>query len=65
MADVTDIIGAAEAARVAEVSVETIKRAARNGQLPSTAKLDGATGAWLFDLADVQEWAARRAAVNA
>ena len=56
----TDYIGAAEAAGVAGVSVETIKRAARAGLIPVTLKMPGKTGAYLFRIADVEQYAAQR-----
>ena len=55
-------IGAAEAAEVAGVSVETITRAARSGRLPFALKMPGPTGAYLFTREAVEAYAEERAA---
>ena len=60
-----ELVGAARAAEIAGVHPKTIKRAALQGSLPTALKLEGVTGPYLFDPADVSEWAARRAGVNA
>jgi hypothetical protein len=60
-----ELVGAAKAAEIAGVHPKTIKRAAAQGTLPCALKLDGVTGPYLFDPADVAEWAARRAGVAA
>ena len=55
-----DLVGAAKAAEIAGVHPKTIKRAAAQGSLPTALKLDGQTGPYLFRLADVEAWMARR-----
>jgi excisionase family DNA binding protein len=55
-----DLIGTREAARVAAVSVPTIKRAARTGALPHAVKMPGGTGAYLFRRSDVETYRASR-----
>ena len=57
-----NLIGVQEAARIVRVSTRTIKRLALNGDLPHVHKLDGITGAYLFDRADVEAYAATRVA---
>jgi predicted DNA-binding transcriptional regulator AlpA len=51
-----DLIGTAEAAEVAGVSVPTIKRVARMLRLPIAVRMPGRTGALLFERADVEAY---------
>jgi excisionase family DNA binding protein len=60
--DMSSYIGAATAAEVVGVSVETITRAARSGQLPYVLKMPGPTGAYLFTREAVEAYAQERAA---
>lgn len=55
-------IGAREASEVVGVSVETITRAARSGQLPYAVKMPGDTGAYLFTREAVEQYRQERAA---
>lgn len=48
-----NVIGTTEAAEVLGVDPATITRMAKDGRLTGR-KLPGATGAWVFDLADVE-----------
>ena len=50
-----------EAAEILGWSVAKVKRAARSGDLPTVAKLSGATGAYVFDRS-VIEFVARQEA---
>ena len=59
------LVGAGEAGEIAGVSVDTVKRAARTGELPYSHKLPGATGAYLFTIKAVEKWAATRQQVTA
>lgn len=56
----TDLIGVNEAAEIVGVSTRTIKRLALNGELPYRHKLNGATGAYLFEYGTVVNFAAER-----
>jgi predicted DNA-binding transcriptional regulator AlpA len=61
----TALLGVADVKSLTGLTVDTIKRAARSGDLPVALKMPGKTGAYLFDRADVAEWAARRSGVAA
>jgi predicted DNA-binding transcriptional regulator AlpA len=61
----TALLGVADVKGLTGLTVDTIKRAARSGDLPVALKMPGKTGAYLFDRADVAEWAARRSGVAA
>lgn len=56
------LIGTAEAAHLLGVSRSTITRWADTGYLPNAARLDGRTGAYMFERADVERLAQERAA---
>lgn len=60
-----DLIGTAEAAVVADVSVPTIKRLAKSGTIPHAVKMPGGTGAYLFNRSDVERYRDERAAAAA
>jgi hypothetical protein len=45
----TDLIGSREAAEILGWSLAKVKREALNGALPVALKMDGGTGAYLFD----------------
>lgn len=49
----TDPIGTATVARLLGLSRRTVKRQAAEGKLPTVARLDGDTGAFVFDRADI------------
>ncbi len=55
------LVGVADAAEVLGLSVDTVKRAARSGQLAPAIKMPGKTGAYLFRREDVEQFAAQRA----
>lgn len=59
-----NVIGTVEAAEVLGVDPATVTRMAKDGRLASR-KLPGATGAYVFDLADVQRLRELRAATGA
>jgi len=50
-----DLIGATEAARILEVTRTHLTRLVRAGSLPVALKLDGKTGAYLFDRSAVED----------
>lgn len=54
------LLGVSEAADRIGVSSRTIKRWALNGTLRYRTKLPGDTGAYIFDLAEVERLAAER-----
>lgn len=53
---------AAEAAALLGVSLRTIQRRAKTGQLPYYAQLPGQTGAYLFDRTVIETLASTKAA---
>jgi len=57
-----NLIGTPDVARILGWSVAKVKREAKNGGLPTIAKLGPATGAYVFDRA-VIEYIARSTAV--
>ena len=57
-----DLIGTAEASRIAGRTVATINRWAASGLLPVAVQLPGRTGARLFKRRDVERLARERAA---
>jgi len=59
-----DLIGVRQAAEIVGVSGRTIKRLAKDGVLPHAMKLPGDTGAYIFNLDDVQALAAKKAAAK-
>jgi excisionase family DNA binding protein len=52
------LIGAAEAAEILGVDRKTVARWAQSGKLPAIRKMNGWTGAYLFDAAVVRRKAA-------
>ena len=56
------LLSAREAARETGLSIDTIKRAARSGDLPHATKAPGPTGAYLFTREAVQAYLEERAA---
>lgn len=61
----TDLIGTGTAARILGVSPRTVKRQARDGDLPYVSKLDGELGSYVFDRADVIAIAEQRVEAEA
>ena len=61
----TRLLGVADVSGWTGYTIDAVKRAAKSGELPVALKMPGKTGAYLFDKADVAEWAARRAGVTA
>jgi predicted DNA-binding transcriptional regulator AlpA len=55
-------IGCTAAAQILGCSTATIKRLAKSGQLPAAFKMDGQTGAYVFERDVVEAFAAERAA---
>lgn len=53
--DVDELVTAAEAAAILDVTPRTISRHADAGRLPTARKLPGRTGARLFRRSDVDE----------
>lgn len=45
------LIGITEAAEILGLPIRTVKRKVQNGTIPHVAKLAGATGAYVLDLA--------------
>lgn len=56
------LIGVSEAADRLNVSARTIQRWAQNGELPYATQMPGATGAYVFELAAIEAFAATRGA---
>ena len=50
----TDLVGTVEAAAILGCSVPTLKRKARTGELPHALKMEGRTGAYLFERSVVE-----------
>jgi excisionase family DNA binding protein len=48
-----DLITAAEAADLLELSIRTVHRMAEDGRLRAATKLPGTKGAWLFERTEV------------
>lgn len=59
MTEVRRLLTAAHVARLLDKSVRTIQRMAEDGRLPYVSKIEGDTGAYVFD-ADVIEHLARQ-----
>ena len=57
-----DVMTTGRAARLLDVSTETIRRWARDGKLKPLSEVDGMNRAMLFDRADVERLAAERSA---
>jgi predicted site-specific integrase-resolvase len=57
-----DLVGLREAAEILNVDRSTLFRWVQLGKVEPTMKLPGATGAMLFDRAEMQRLAAERAA---
>lgn len=58
MSQSEQFIGVALAAKRKDVSVATVKRAAKNGRLPAI-KVEGELGAYVFRASDVDAWDGR------
>jgi len=57
----TTLLGATEAARAAFVSKQTLIRDVAAGLIAPIGKLSGPNGAYVFDAAEVERYAAARA----
>lgn len=63
MTEVRRLLSAAQVARMLGKGIRTIHRMAEDGRLPYVSKLEGETGAYVFD-ADVIEHLARQERVS-
>lgn len=52
----SDLVGAVEAAEIIGVSLPTVKRAARAGDLKHEVKAPGKTGAYMFERSEVERY---------
>ena len=50
----TDLVGTVEAAEILGWSLPTLKRRARSGEVKPVAKMNGATGAYLFERSAIE-----------
>jgi excisionase family DNA binding protein len=55
MTERRQLLSSLQVAELLNKSVRTIQRMAESGELPAI-KMDGQTGAYVFDLADVEQW---------
>ena len=57
-----DLVTTAEAAAILNYSIQWVNKLAARGDIPVAKKLPRATGAYLFDRADIERIAQERAA---